>query len=178
MNKNFKQNLNQEYTDFISGEEFTPSHESTNNIEALIKQDLQQSLISVLLKLLTIQIFVGLLTMTICPQFSLSFTGHDALFHFFHRNFGMQGCMIACGAFFVGSGAFLSNIFLTGTQLQKIHKFNILAYFCVSFLAVLIFSLFVNNLTQVTTLFWFIGAFVGGISAFEISRKIKFLILT
>src|SRR5690606_4132865 len=107
-----KVDLENDYIDFMNSDDIqSPSH-LDESIMSFVHADLNPSHKIVYFKLLTIQAFVGFLTMLLCPQFNYSLTNNYELFHYFHHQFGPIACSAICGAIFVGSGAIFAGYIL------------------------------------------------------------------
>lgn len=166
-------NFEKDYQDFLSAEKEAPSEKISNDILNYVKSDLNPTHKVVFLKLLSIQAFIGSLTLLFCPQFSLSLTNNHKLFHYFHYNFGEDICMFVCGSIFIGSGAIFAAHLMKRSEIKKIQTSKILYYFSISsiFLATFIF---IGSETYLRLLaFWFIGASTSGIVLFELNRLIR-----
>lgn len=168
-----KSKLDKDFRDFLTKEEANPSKQVSNIISNMVKKDLDPKIQIIYMKLFFIQIITGALTLIFCPQFSISLTGNDAIFHIFHSSFGMYGCMAICGSIFVGSGSMTSAFFLKKPETKKIHKYNFITFSLVSFLSLLTFSFFGEVVSVEIILSWLIGAVIGGVVMFEISRLLK-----
>lgn len=152
-----KENLKDDYKDFINSNEVTPRTLS-HSILSRVKDELNPSKQIVFLKLLSLQLFVGLLTMLFCPQFEMSLTNNHKLFHYFHHNFGANICMMLCGAIFLGSGAVVASYLLDLEELRVIKQSRGLFALAISGLSLVIFLLFGAKFYLDLTLLWVLGA--------------------
>ncbi len=143
------------------------------NVFAMVKKDLSPEHKVVFLKLLFIQAIVGVTTMAFCPQFEMSLTNSHELFHYFHRTFGQQTCMLICGAIFIGSGALVANSILSKAEIKRIKGSSFLYYITISSMAVSAFLLLSQNTYMIVVPFWFIGATVSGIVFFNLIHYIR-----
>lgn len=174
MNKDNKYKY--DYNDFIQSKEVAP-RKLTHSIFDKVKADLNPNKQLVFLKLLSVQMFTGLITMLFCPQFKMSLTNNHDLFHYFHHNFGAQICMILCGAIFLGSGAIVAAYSLDLEEVRIIKNSKGLYTLAISGLSLGVFLLFGAKLYLDLTLLWVLGAFIAGtvMLAFNGFLRRKFL---
>jgi len=159
--------MNNDFKDFIISENSTPTHETNQIILNYVKNDLNPQHKKIFFKLLFLQGVIGLITMTFCPQFSLSLTNSYDLFHFFHHSFGHYICMIICGSIFIGSGALVATFILSGPEIKKIRSSSFLYYCSFSGIAVLSFMVLGAQVYLDLAGLWFIGASLSGVLIFH-----------
>ena len=164
---------NRDFLDFMNSEEINPPDELSNKILDYVKNDLNPSHKIVFGKLLGIQAFIGFFTLIFCPQFNLSLTNNYELFHYFHHNFGESICMAVCGSIFIGSGALLAAYILKASEIRKIKHSRFLYYFSITSIILTTFLLLGADVYLKFAMFWFIGAYTGGLVLFEINRVIR-----
>ena len=170
--------MNKDFNDFQNSNSKKSPNLLDEKILNSVYTQLEPSHASVFAKLFTIQALIGSLTLLFCQQFSLSLTGNDQLFQFFHRTLGHYGCMTMCGVLFVGAGAIVASYILTLDEIRKIRESKFLYYFSLSSLVVLVFFLAGAKVYVDIALLWLLGAMLGGISLFELNRAIRFKIIT
>lgn len=158
---------------FVKDSDQSPNTELSKSILASIKSELLPSRIIVLLKLISLQAFVGLLTMLFCPQFSMSLTNSHELFHYFHLTFGEHVCMAICGSIFVGSGAFASGLILTQGDMNRIRESRLLTYSLVSGLAVTLFTIFGTAVYIELAAIWTVASIIAGAVSIELGNWAK-----
>ena len=168
-----KGKVNTDFLNFVNSENIYPSDDLSNKILDYVRNDLNPSHKIVFGKLLTVQVFIGFFTLIFCPQFNLSFTNNYELFHYFHHKFGESICMAICGSIFVGSGALLAAYILKAGEVRKIRNSRFLYYFSITSIALTTFLLLGVDVYLNLAIFWFIGAYVGGIVLFEVNRVIR-----
>ena len=164
--------LEKEYLDFSSSEETQPPSSISSAILIEIHERMTPPPYLVFLKLAAVVFTVGLMNLTLCPQFGLGFARHSGLMEFF-MNFGSQGCRIACGAFFLGSGLFLASIILNPEDILVARKSIFLQ---ASFLGAIALVAFVACGAEVyfqAALLWLMGSIVGGTISMELGFMIK-----
>ncbi len=138
-----------------------------------IDRDLHPSGRVVFFKLLALQSLVGVLTLLFCPQFHLSLTANDELFHFFHRTFGEVICMSLCGAVFVGTGSVIAVLLLSPPEMRLIRETASLHYFALSSIFLCSFLLLGAEFYLELISSWLIGASLFGALGFELTAKLK-----
>ncbi|MDB9787079.1 hypothetical protein OAB57_03155, partial [Bacteriovoracaceae bacterium] len=109
---------NDDFQDFLSSKESSPSVTLSKKISSYVKKDLDPSHKTIFLKLILVQAFMGGITLIFCPQFNFSLTNNYELFHFFHRQFGMYICSAICGGIFIGSGAIFASYILKTSEVR------------------------------------------------------------
>jgi hypothetical protein len=164
---------NKDFLDFMNSKGVNPPEELSNRILNFVKADLDPSHKTVFSKLLGIQAFIGALTLTFCPQFSLSLTNNYELFHYFHHKFGENICMAICGSIFIGSGALFAAYILKSSEVRKIKESRILYYTSISIIALSSFIILGPEVYLSLALYWLVGATIGGLSVFELSRVVR-----
>ena len=166
-------NDEKDFQDFIITKGVNPSEKLSNKIRSYVKNDLNPSHKIVFSKLLGIQTLIGLLTMTFCPQFSLSLTNQFELFHYFHHQFGENICVAICGSIFIGSGAIFAVYLLKASEVRKIKESILQYYASISTIALLNFFLLGPETYLTLALYWLIGSTIGGLVMFETNRFIR-----
>ncbi|TNF00970.1 MAG: hypothetical protein EP326_05545 [Deltaproteobacteria bacterium] len=124
-------------------------------------------------KLALVQSFIGTLTLLFCPQFKFSLTANDALYHYFHYTFGHYGCMVACGALFLGSGMIFAGFLLNDDEIRAIRKSRTLFISAISGASLTIFMLIGAEVYLDMALYWIFGTLIGGLLSFETSSLLK-----
>ena len=158
-----------DFDDFKNNDSDSPDHVLSLKVLNSIKEEIDPSIKVVFSKLLGVQALIGFLTLTFCPQFTLSLTNSYELFHYFHYHFGESVCMMICGSIFVGSGAIVSAYILKSSEIQKIRRSKFLYYFGVTSIALSSFILIGPDLYLKLASFWFLGAFIAGVSMLELN---------
>ena len=166
-------NKYKDFLNFIHSDGVNPPDELNNKILGYVKHELNPSHKIVFGKLLSIQVFIGFFTLIFCPQFNLSLTNNYELFHYLHHKFGESICMSICGLIFVGSGTLLAAYMLKVGEIRKIKDSQFLYYFSIVSIALITFLLIGADVYLNLAIFWFIGAYVGGLVLFKINRVIR-----
>jgi hypothetical protein len=162
--------MNKDFKDFKDTSTYSAPREASNTILDFVKRDLNPDKRVVFTKILSIQAFIGLLTMTFCPQFSLSLTANYDLFHYFHHTFGEVICMIICGSIFMGSAAIFSCAILKGVELKQIRQSKGLHFMALSIFSLSAFFIAGAKIYSLMTIFWLIGAIGSGVIVFEFNN--------
>ncbi len=170
MNSHLNEN---DFNDFKKSSGNTPPEKLSQSILNSVNSSLKPSNLSVSIKFLFTQLVVGILSLSVCPQFKFSLTSNEEVFHLFHKTFGMYGCMFICGTIFIGSGALFTNLLLSKAEINRIHTFNYYYYISVGLLALGSFHVLGANVHWDIALSWLTGAIIGGLSIFEITRAVQ-----
>lgn len=160
---------NIEFSDFKQSDSHSPDQSLNIKILNYVKKDIDPSITTVFSKLLGVQALIGFLTLTFCPQFSMSLTNSHELFHYFHYQFGESICMMICGSIFIGSGAIVSAYLLKTSEIQKIRRSSLLYYFSITSMALASFILIGPDLYLKLASFWFLGALIAGVLMLELN---------
>lgn len=164
--------LQRDWEEF-NGEDHQVPGELNSTLQKQILKRLTPPKSLLFLKLAVIQAFIGTLTLTFCPQFELSLTSNDQLYHFFHHTFGYFGCVAVCGALFLGSGMIFAGMVLNEDEIRGIRKNRSLFISAISGMSLIVFLMMGAQVYLDISLFWIIGTMTGGILSFETSTWIK-----
>jgi len=132
---------------------------------------------AVLIRLSAIVFAVGLMNLTLCPQFGLGFVQDSGLFDFFMR-FGHSTCKIFCGAFFLGSGLFIAPFILRPDDIRILRQHRFLQISALSSIALILFVAAGGSVYFTIALYWLLGAVFGGLFCLEVGTKVHGLMKT
>ena len=164
--------LQKEWQEFTNSTSQVPN-ELKQSVHQKITEKLNPAKHILFSKLALIQAFIGTLTLLFCPQFKFSLTANDQLYHYFHHTFGHYGCMIACGAIFLGSGMIFAGFILNEDEIRNIKKSRTLFILAISGASLTIFMLIGAEVYLDMALYWILGTLAGGILSFETSSLLK-----
>jgi len=167
----------QDFQSFVTNKDLDPPQSLDESILKRVKGDLNPSHQKVFAKLTIIQSFVGFLTLIFCPQFNFSLTNNYDLFHYFHRAYGEEVCMIICGSIFIGSGAIFASYILKTSEIKKIQNSRFLYYFSLISVFLTTFLILGAEIYVTLTIYWCIGAFISGMVMIELNQIIRKQIL-
>lgn len=169
--------INRELEEFCSYESAHVPDDLSRSVLSHVERDLDPHWPEVLAKLVLLQGFVGILTLFFCPQFDLSFTANDEAYHYFHRHFGLYGCMAVCGALFMGSGAILAAFVLRFSEVDLILSCKYLLSFALSGVAVIAFMVFGAEIYLGLAISWIVGGAIASILALDGGKTLRGLLL-
>jgi hypothetical protein len=164
--------LQKEWQEFTNSTSQVPN-ELKQSVHLKIAEKLNPAKHILFSKLALIQAFIGTLTLLFCPQFKFSLTANDRLYHYFHYTFGHYGCMVACGALFLGSGMIFAGFLLNEDEIRNIKKSRTLFISAISGASLTIFMLIGAEVYLDMALYWIVGTLVGGLLSFETSSILK-----
>ena len=164
---------NLDFNDFKHNDSNSPGKSLDLKIFNYVRSEIDPSVTVVFSKLIGVQALIGFITLTFCPQFSLSLTNNHELFHYLHYQFGKSICMAICGSIFIGTGAVVSAYLLKSSEIQKVRRSSLLYYFSITSIALAFFTLLGPNMYLKLAGFWFIGAFIAGISMLELNFYVR-----
>lgn len=151
----------------MNSKHLPPPNELEDKLLAKIRLKCYPNKKTVFSKLLLIQAIVGALTMLACPQFQMSLTNNNQLFHYFHYRFGEAVCMMICGSIFLGSGALVASIAMNKGEVRMIRRIKALSYFSLASISLFSFLLLGADVYLSAAFFWLLGASTSGIVFFQ-----------
>ncbi|MEO5969938.1 MAG: hypothetical protein ABIQ95_08420 [Bdellovibrionia bacterium] len=162
----------QEFEEFtVSNEVQPPAHLSTQ-ILSQIQRDLKPSPWQVFFKLVGIHGLVGTITLLFCPQFGFSPLSDVGLMNIF-MPFGKYGCMLGCGAVYVGSSAFVASFLLKPEEIKVLRRTEGLQVPFLGLLSVAVFICFGATIVFELTVMWFLGTILGGLATLELGWLVR-----
>lgn len=164
--------LVKEFEEFNSADPIEPPGGITSSIFSIIRSELNPSPLLVFFKLSLIVIFVGLLNLTLCPQFGLSFMRNSGLMEYFMQ-LGSSGCRIVCGAFFMGTGLLAATILLRPEDIRVLHKSALLQVSALGAFSLLAVVAVGGEVYFQAALLWLLGSFLGGFTCLEIGILVR-----
>lgn len=164
--------LQKEWQEFTNSKSKIPS-DLESKVQNVITERLNPAKHVLFIKLALVQAFIGTLTLLFCPQFKFSLTANDQLYHYFHYTFGHYGCMVACGALFLGSGMIFAGFILNEDEIRNIKKSRTLFISAISGASLTIFMLIGAEVYLDMALYWILGTLIGGLLSFETSSILK-----
>ena len=172
MKKTIEEQSVSDYTDFLSTQEFSPPSRLTERVFKDAEVIFSPSPFLVLGRLGLIVFIVGLINLVFCPQFGVGFVRVSGLFEFFMM-FGHHTCKAFCGAFFLGTGLFLSTIILKIEDLKVLRQHRFLQISALSSIALVLFVAAGGAVYFTAALYWFAGALLGGVICLEAGFKLR-----
>ena len=124
-------------------------------------------------KIMLAQCLTGAASLLICPQFHLGLTSQKYVMHTFHHSLGPEGCMVACGAIFLGSGALLGMLLLRRDEIQRLRFSFIGSFLFIALFAIFTFIILGAEVYFKEGLWWILGAFVTPTLIFLIDKSIR-----
>lgn len=149
-----------------------------NNIEQKIKNTVFERLhpapLFVSSKMLVIHLVSAIITLAVCPQFGKKIFSIDInLMDYFMMLTGPRYCIILCGVFFIGTSLFINSIFLNHDELRLVRQHRTMTVFSLVLISFGSFVMFDPVLFLESTIFWFIGAIIGGYLSLEVGEFFK-----
>lgn len=153
-----KQKEKEDYKLFMNDAKYAPSNELDQTVLRSIQSKITTSHPRVYLKLIFVQVFIGLITLTFCPQFSISLTNHMDIFHYFHHTFGELICTGICATIFMGSGTIFSTYIMSYKELTLINQNKIIYALSISGIFITIFLMINPKIYLVSAFIWLFSA--------------------
>jgi hypothetical protein len=163
-----------EFDSFLKGSEAEPPASISRALISKVTRELNPSSWLVFLKAFAVHLFIGTLTLSVCPQFEYSpFTGSMGLMHFF-MVFGEYGCMVACGAFFMGSSALALGLVLRPEELRVLRRREIPQFALMALLSIGLFLVAGAGIVLGMTAAWLAGSVLGAFGMLELAYAWRF----
>lgn len=174
MNSKFLDETNKDFKEFVEADSTNPPRELKENIFSLVHRDLNPNPWFIFSKLSLIHLTVGLLTLSLCPQFGIRFFGEGLGVMRFFLHFGAYGCIALCGAFFVGTSLFVSGLVLRIEELRVLRGHRWLQISGLTFLSLGALIMLDAEILFAFGLTWIVGSIFGGIALLELGRYARF----
>lgn len=173
MTSKYLEETNKEFQEFLEASPVAPPKELSDKILAMVYRDLNPNPWSIFAKISLIHFAVGIITLSLCPQFGIRIFGQGlGLIHFFIM-LGTYGCIVVCGAFFVGTSLFASSLILSRDELRVLRKHR---SFHISALVLLSLGAFIMAGAEILFIFalaWAVGSLLGGSIVLELSWMLR-----
>jgi hypothetical protein len=166
MKKTIEQQSLSDFAEFLSTQETFPPAHLTERVYREVESIVSPPPLLVLGRLGIVVFIVGLLNLVLCPQFGVGFARESGLFEFFML-FGHHACKTFCGAFFLGSGLFLSAVILRMEDLRVLRQHRLLKISLLSSIALVFFVAAGGSVYFTAAAYWFAGALLGGVVCLE-----------
>jgi hypothetical protein len=95
------------------------------------------------------------------------------LMHYFMA-LGPYGCLVTCGAFFMGTSLVVAGLILRGEELRAIRRSRVLQLGALTLLSLGFFIMLDAQIVFGLALAWFFGAWVGSLLTLEITWRLRF----
>ncbi|MBK9294165.1 MAG: hypothetical protein IPM57_06920 [Oligoflexia bacterium] len=173
MTSKFLEETNNDFKEFTEIEPIRPPQKITEQLFIFVHRDLNPNPWYIFSKLSLIHFVVGIVTLSFCPQFGVRFFGEGIGVMRFFLQFGTYGCMVLCGAFFVGSSFFVSSLVLGFEELRVLRRHRTLQISALTLVSLGAFIMLDAEVLLVYALAWIIGSIFGGLAMFELGRIIR-----
>src|SRR5262245_52340382 len=100
------------FREFMSELAASPPREVSEKLQGLVERDLNPSPWSTFARLAGIHFVMGLLTLSLCPQFGIRVFGKGMGLMQYFMGLGDLGCGACCGVLFLGGTLFLASVLL------------------------------------------------------------------
>lgn len=167
-----------EFRDFISAPEKQPPVELSAKVLKDAGAYLNPPLPEVFSKLGVIHAVVGALTLLVCPQFGISprgaeFVGMMALF----MKFGHVGCMLGCGAFFLGTSELVASLCLRPEEVLVMRRNRWLQAAGLTCASAAVLVALGGSLELWLAAAWLAGSLLGGMVALELGWGMRLALI-
>jgi hypothetical protein len=142
----------------------------SSNILNTIKENLNPPYHQILLKLFSIHLAVGAITLGFCPQMGIStFKTNINLMHYF-MYWGTTYCDIFCGIFFTSTSMLTAYLALSFDEKRVVRSKKILSSLSLILSSLGLFIIYNPRLFIELSLLWVAGAFIGAILSIELGQ--------
>lgn len=173
MKKYNEQEMLDEFSEFVQVEPVAPSKDIDDTVTKMVARDLLPPPTKVYSKFALIEVFSGLLTLTLCPQFGLGLRRHNELLHSLHTMTTPTIFYLLCGLFFVMLGAGVSGLVLNRAEIRTVGDYKFIFSAAYSVLAYLMLVTLGTEVFVLSSLTWILGAFLGNILGFEAVIRLR-----
>ncbi len=173
MKKCNEQDMLDEFSEFVQVEPVAPSKDIDDTVTRMVAKELMPAPMKVYSKFALIEVFSGLLTLTLCPQFGLGLGRHNEFLHSLHTMTTPAIFYLFCGLFFVLLGAGVSGLVLNRTEIRTVGDYKFLFFAVYSALAYLMLVTLGTEVFVLSSLSWILGAFLGNILGFEVVIRLR-----
>lgn len=142
-------------------------------IRARVVRDLNPSHWTIFSKLALLHFGMSLVILSFCPQFGLRiFAQGDGLASYFSK-WGPYGCMLGCGAVFLGSSALLAALTLSREELRILRRSHVLAFGILGLLSLGVFAMAHAELVLGLAAAWLTGSVLASSVGFELIARVR-----
>jgi hypothetical protein len=163
MKKYNEQEMLDEFSEFAQVEPVAPSKDIDDTVTRMVARDLLPPSLKVYSKFALIEVFSGLLTLTLCPQFGLGFGSHLEVLHRLHAATSSAVFYLMCGALFVTFGAALGGLILTRFEIRAVSPARNRYFAFFSLLAYVVLVTLGPEVFVASSLTWVVGAMLGNV---------------
>jgi hypothetical protein len=173
MKKYDEQEMLDEFSDFVQAEPVAPSKGIDDAVTKMVVNDLKPTSMKVYGKFALIEVFSGLLTLTLCPQFGLGFNRHNEFLHSLHTMTTPAIFYLFCGIFFVFVGAGVGGLVLARAEIRIFGSNKFIFFTLYSVLAYLMLVTLGTEVFVLSSLAWILGAFLGNTLCFAAIIRLR-----
>lgn len=173
MTSKFVDETNQDFKEFMNAEIANPPQELQDQIFAFVYRDLNPSPWAIFSKLSLNHLVVGIVTLSLCPQFGVRLIGEGMGIMRFFLPFGSYGCTALCGAFFVGASLFASGIILRPEEIRVLRCHRFLQISALTLLSLGGLIMLEAEILFAFALAWMVGSILGGLTMLEVGRFVR-----
>jgi hypothetical protein len=165
--------LSSDFREFARLEPVTPPAGLTSRIQSVVEKDLNPSPWKTFGLLAGIHFFMGLLTLSFCPQFGIRIAGSGMGLMEYFMGFGDIGCGACCGVIFLGGSLLIASLILSPDQVRTIRKYRWLEVGALCLLSLGLFIMLQREIVLGFALAWLAGSFMGGLMTLEAGWRLS-----
>lgn len=173
MKNRFMNEIQSEYREFMELAPVRPPSAVSERILQSVSRDLNPNAWKVFAKISLIHLSVGIVTLSLCPQFGVRVFGEGLGLMKYFLHLGTYGCMAACGAFFIGMSLLVGAFMLRPEELRKFRENQWLGLAAMILLSLGVFIMANAEILMGFAVAWFMGSFLGGWGAMELAWKLR-----
>jgi hypothetical protein len=163
-----------EYEAFLKADQVVVPRETTDNVFSVMEKLINPSPWIVFIKLISIHLAVGFLSLSVCHQFGINPFGTEmSLDKWFMAMWGHHTCMIVCGILFTSVSFLSAGYFLTIEEVRALRRTEFIQTLGLGAISLAIFAAFGAELALTFAGLWLLGALVGGFAATATIWKLK-----
>lgn len=173
MKKYNEQEMLNEFSEFVQAEPVAPSKDIDHKVTKMVASDLSPPSWKFYGKFSLIQVFSGLLTLIICPQFGIGLERHNEFLHAIHAMTTPTVFYLLCGLFFVVLGAGVSGCVINRAEILTVRDYKFIFFAVYSVLAYLMLVILGSEVFVLSSFAWILGAFLGNTLGFETVIRLR-----
>ncbi|MBC7741822.1 MAG: hypothetical protein H7061_06480 [Bdellovibrionaceae bacterium] len=168
MNSHNEDSWLKEYNEFFDSDGIPVPDNVTENLFTQMKSLLNPSAKLIFLKILSIHIITGFLSLSVCNQFGINpFNTSQSITTWMMAVGGHHLCMVGCGVFFIGLSLMISGYLLTIEEVNALKRTRYLQTFCLIVVSLASFIMVGAEVAISIAALWLLGGFIGGLVATE-----------
>jgi hypothetical protein len=159
------------FNDFINNDKTSMPANLKEKISRDIVMRLNPSRIHVFLRLMIVQLVVGIIVLVFCPQFGIGFFPDTFLAHLFMM-YGDFVCNLICGGIFMGSTVLVIPFTFSADELRVLKHSRFLNFTSISIISLAVFTLLGAEFQFLLYVAWLGGGVLTALLGLNIASRV------